>query len=51
MGAVINTAGPVFDEAGACVDASARFQLELVGRQVTEFARLRMAGPLPAPLA
>jgi FMN reductase len=44
MGAVINTVGPIFDASGDCVEPSARFQLELVGQQVTEFARLQMAG-------
>ncbi len=44
MGAVINTVGPIFDATGDCVEPSARFQLELVGQQVTEFARLQMAG-------
>lgn len=44
MGATINTAGQVFDEAGVCVDPVARFQLELVGQQVVEFARMRAAG-------
>ncbi len=41
MGATINTAGVVFDEAGECVDPIARFQLELVGQQVVDFARMR----------
>jgi len=44
MGATINTAGQVFDEGGECVDSVARFQLELVGQQVVEFARMRAAG-------
>ena len=44
MGATINMAGPVFDERGECVDPVARFQLELVGQQVVEFARMRAAG-------
>jgi FMN reductase len=44
MGATINTAGVVFDERGECVDPVARFQLELVGRQVVEFARMRATG-------
>lgn len=41
MGATINTAGVAFDEAGECVDPIARFQLELVGQQVVDFARMR----------
>jgi FMN reductase len=44
MGATINMAGRVFDEHGVIVDPSARFQLELVGQQVVEFARMRAAG-------
>jgi FMN reductase len=44
MGATINMAGRVFDEHGVIVDSSARFQLELVGQQVVEFARMRAAG-------
>jgi FMN reductase len=43
MGATINMAGRVFDESGDIVDPNARFQLELVGRQVVEFARMRAA--------
>jgi FMN reductase len=44
MGATINmAAGPVFDDQGKCVDPVARFQLELVGQQVVEFARMRAA--------
>jgi FMN reductase len=41
MGATINMALPVFDDQGTCVDPVARFQLELVGQQVVEFARMR----------
>lgn len=41
MGAAINSALPVFDEDGSCADELAKFQLELVGRQVVEFARMR----------
>ena len=43
MGAGINSAGPVFDQNGNAIDESSRFQLELVGRQVVEFARMRAA--------
>jgi len=43
MGAAINTAGGAFDNRGECIDPAARFQLELVGRQVVEFARMRAA--------
>jgi FMN reductase len=41
MGAAINTAAEVFDLDGSCIDERARFQLELVGRQVVQFARMR----------
>ncbi len=41
LGATVNASGPVFDGTGACVDDSARFQLETVARQVVEFAQLR----------
>jgi FMN reductase len=43
MGATINTAESVFDDDGRCSDSRARFQLELVGQQVVEFARMRIA--------
>jgi FMN reductase len=43
MGAALNTARALFDSRGICVDPSARYQLELVGRQVVEFARIRAA--------
>jgi len=41
MGAAINSALPLFDDNGTCVDKSAKFQLELLGQQVVEFARMR----------
>ncbi|MGC1497960.1 MAG: NAD(P)H-dependent oxidoreductase [Sulfitobacter sp.] len=41
LAASINTSTTVFDENGNCPDMSARFQLETVGRQVTEFAQQR----------
>lgn len=41
MGAMLNTTMRVFDDKGECVDASASFQLETVGRQVVEFANMR----------
>lgn len=43
LGATLNTASPLFDEAGQCLDLSSRFQLETVGRQVVQFARMRAA--------
>jgi FMN reductase len=44
LGATINASGRVFDETGACVDDSARFQLETVARQVVEFAQAHRVG-------
>ncbi|VCU69280.1 NADPH azoreductase [Pigmentiphaga humi] len=43
LGAVLNTSIPLFDETGACRDAAAAFQLECVGRQVVQFARMKAA--------
>jgi len=45
MGAGVNTAGEVFDEQGRVIDDKSQMQLELVGRQVVEFARMRRAMP------
>lgn len=42
-GATINAAGRVFDENGSCLDDGVRSGLELVGRQVLEFAWMRRA--------
>lgn len=44
LGAAINSSGGIFRD-GACADAGAAAQLDLVGRQVVEFARLRIAQP------
>jgi FMN reductase len=44
LGAAINTSGGVFSE-GGCTDPAAAAQLDLVGRQVVEFARLRIINP------
>ncbi|WP_205216153.1 NADPH-dependent FMN reductase [Acidibrevibacterium fodinaquatile] len=41
FGAAINATQPLFDETGACTNAVVRGQVELVGRQVMEFARMR----------
>ncbi len=42
LGAAINSAGPVFDdESGECIDDPARLQLEIIGREVVEFARMK----------
>jgi FMN reductase len=44
LGAAINSSGGIF-KGGVCSDASANMQLELVGKQVHEFARLRLTDP------
>jgi FMN reductase len=44
LGATINSSGGVFKD-GVCTDAGAAKQLELVGQQVVEFARLHRANP------
>jgi FMN reductase len=46
LGASLNTANSVFDAAGNCIDLSAKMQLESVGRQVVEFARMRHSAEL-----
>ena len=42
FGAMINTSLPVFDQSGQAVDESTNLQLKLVGRQVAEFASMRL---------
>ncbi|MDB5662385.1 MAG: hypothetical protein JWM38_1551 [Sphingomonas bacterium] len=44
LGAAINTSGGIFKD-GVCSDAGAAGQLDLVGRQVAEFARIHLADP------
>jgi FMN reductase len=44
LGAAINSSGGIF-KGGECSDAGAASQLDLVGRQVYEFARLRIQDP------
>jgi FMN reductase len=44
LGAAINTSGRIFS-AGHCSDPAASNQLDLVGRQVFEFARLHLLNP------
>jgi FMN reductase len=44
LGAAINTSGGIFRN-GACSDAAAANQLDLVGRQVHQFASLHMTDP------
>jgi FMN reductase len=41
MGAAINSSLAIFDEEGTCIDDAARFQLEMVGHQVVDFAQMR----------
>lgn len=40
LGSMLNTSTQLFDEAGHCIDLSARLQLETIGRQVVEFAEM-----------
>jgi FMN reductase len=42
LGAMLNTSGKLFDEAGNCLDLTAKMQLEVVGRQVAQFAKMRL---------
>jgi len=44
LGAAINSSGGIF-KGGECSDAGAAAQLDLVGRQVVQFARLRISDP------
>lgn len=41
LGVMLNTTTPLFDAQGACVDEKSASQLDLVARQVVEFATLR----------
>lgn len=41
LGATLNTSAQIFDENGNCLDPASQFQLEEVGRQVVEFARMK----------
>ncbi|SMG26332.1 NADPH-dependent FMN reductase [Paraburkholderia susongensis] len=43
LGAMVNTSLPIFDVSGLLIDEAARMQLEIVGQQVTEFARKTLA--------
>ncbi len=51
LGVGINSAMPIFGADGTCIDETARFQLETVGRQVVEFAQMRLGMREPAPCA
>jgi FMN reductase len=42
LGAMLNTSAKLFDDAGNCLDLTAKMQLEVVGRQVAQFAKLQM---------
>jgi FMN reductase len=42
LGAAVNCAGGIFD-GDACTDAAALNQLNLVGRQVVDFSRMKLA--------
>jgi len=44
LGAAVNSALTIFSADGRCVHEGARMQLELVGRQVVDFAKMRLAG-------
>lgn len=44
LGVGINTSAPVFDPEGVCLPAGLQAQLELVGRQVLQFAMWRRSG-------
>jgi FMN reductase len=46
LGAGINTSMEIFDPLGNCLDKAAKCQLETVGRQVADFARLQRSSNL-----
>ena len=48
LGAMLNTSGDLFDAEGNCLDLSAKFQLEAVGKQVIDFVKLQMRQDHPA---
>ncbi len=43
LGAMLNTSGKLFDEEGNCLDLTAKMQLDVVGRQVAQFAKMKLA--------
>lgn len=47
LGAAINVSGGIFRD-GMCLDAGVNAQLKLVGKQVVEFAKLRVVDPAMA---
>jgi FMN reductase len=48
FGAAVNSAQPVFDADGRCLDAAVAQQLALVGEQVVAFARMRQLAAVHA---
>ncbi|MBN8942177.1 MAG: NAD(P)H-dependent oxidoreductase [Rhizobiales bacterium] len=57
LAAMLNTSTRLFDDAGECLDLSSKFQLQAVGQQVVEFARMKIGSrvavtaPPHAPMA
>jgi FMN reductase len=50
LGAALNTSTRLFDEQGECIDLSSKLQLETIGRQVVQFAKLQQRrGPPGEP--
>jgi len=47
LGATLNTATGIFDAGGAVTDAKAALQLDLVARQVVQFAQAGISRPVP----
>ena len=45
LGAALNTSTRVFDEQGECLDLSMKLELETIGRQVVQFAKMRGRDP------
>ena len=43
VGVALNSTVKLFDDDGNCLDEDAKKQLELMGRQVFQFARMQMA--------
>jgi FMN reductase len=46
MGAVLNSSTPLFSESGECIDPLVLSQLNLVGKQVMTFARMKIGSHL-----
>jgi len=45
LGAALNTSTKLFDEQGDCLDLSSKLQLETIGRQVVQFAKMQRLVP------